>query len=91
MTGQDKGFITAGGEVREADEETTAKVRDAFAKDLIVMENEVVEEFGGVCFDGVCTIGPSDPGHNAMVLRNLGALTGLRPERADDAEPEDPS
>jgi hypothetical protein len=88
MTGQDKGFMTADGEVREADDETTAKVRDAFAKDLIVMDDEVVEELGGVCFDGVCTIGPSDPAHNAMVLRNLGALTGLRPERPDNTDDE---
>lgn len=78
------GRITADGEVRDADDETTAKVREAFSRDLIVKDNEVVEELGGVCFDGVCTVGPADPAHNAMVLRNLGALTGLRPER--DAE-----
>lgn len=86
MTGQEKGRITADGEVRDADNETAAKVREAFAKDLIVKEDEVVEELGGVCFDGVCTVGPSDPAHNAMVLRNLGALTGLRPERADEPD-----
>ena len=78
--------MTADGEVRDADADTAQKVQEAFAKDLIVKEDEVVEELGGVCFDGVCTIGPADPGHNAMVLRNLGALTGLRPERADDPD-----
>ena len=88
MTGQDKGFITADGEVRDTDAETTEKVRDAFAKDLIVKDDEVVEELGGVCFDGVCTVGPADPAHNAMVLRNLGALTGLRPERAGESDGE---
>jgi hypothetical protein len=36
-----------------------------------------------MCFDGVCSIGPSDPAHDALVLKNLGALAGLRPERAD--------
>lgn len=84
MTGQDKGFITADGDVKDADAETTGKVVEAFGKDLIVKEGEVVEELGGVCFDGVCTVGPADPAHNAMVLRNLGALTGLRPERVEE-------
>jgi hypothetical protein len=88
MTGQDKGRITADGEVMDADDETIARVREAFARDLIVKDDEVVDELGGACFDGVCTVGPSDPQHNAMVLRNLGALTGLRPERGEDAAPE---
>lgn len=88
MTGQTKGFMTADGEVRDADPETTGKVREAFAKDLLVKDNEVVAELGGVCFGDVCTVGPADPAHNAMVLRNLGALTGLRPERTDDPDDE---
>lgn len=84
MTEEDKGFIAADGETRDADEATANKVRDAFARDLLVKDDEVVAELGGVCFDGVCTIGPADPAHNALVLRNLGALTGLRPEPAGD-------
>jgi len=88
MTGQDKGYISPDGETRETDEVTATKVREAFSRDLIAMENEVVEELAGVCFDGVCTIGPSDPAHNQLVLRNLGALTGLRPERIDEPDEE---
>jgi len=85
MTGQDKGFIAPGGETRDADADTVEKVRQAFSRDLITMDNEVVEELGGVCFDGVCTIAPTDPNHAALVLRNLGALTGLRPELTDES------
>ena len=84
MTGQDKGYMTPDGEVRDTDPETASKVREAFAKDLMVQDGEVVAELGGVCFGDVCTVGPADAGHTAMVLRNLGALTGLRPERAGD-------
>jgi hypothetical protein len=84
MTDQIKGYITPSGETKETDAETTEKIRKAFDTELIVKENEVVEELGGVCFDGVCTITPNDPGHNMMVLRNLGALTGLRPAEIDD-------
>lgn len=87
MTEEDKGLIATDGETRGADEATADKVRDAFARDLLVKDDEVVAELGGVCFDGVCTIAQSDPAHNALVLRNLGALTGLRPERVDE-EPE---
>lgn len=84
MTGQDKGYIAPDGEVRDTDAETASKVRQAFGRDLIVKEDEVVDELGGACFDGVCTIGPSDPTHHTQVLRNLGALTGLRPENVDE-------
>lgn len=87
MTEEDKGFIADDGETRDVDDATAGKVREAFGRDLLVKENEVVEELAGVCFDGVCSIGPADPAHNALVLRNLGALTGLRPERVED-EPE---
>jgi hypothetical protein len=86
MTGEPKGFITKDGETRETDRETTQKVQTAFARDLITKDNEVVEELGGVCFDGVCTIAPIDPAHNRMVLQNLGALTGLRPERVGEKD-----
>lgn len=90
MTEEDKGFIATDGETRGTDEVTAGKVREAFARDLLVKDDEVVAELGGVCFDGVCTIGPADPTHNALVLRNLGALTGLRPEPAtDDAQTRD--
>lgn len=88
MTEQPKGFVNANGETREADTDTAKKVREAFSSDLIVKDDEVVEELGGVCFDGVCTIAPNDPGHNKMVLRNLGALTGLRPSRVNEPDAE---
>jgi hypothetical protein len=91
MTGEPKGFITANGATRDTDAETRRKVLDAFSADLLVKDGEVPEEFGGVCFDGVCSIGPTDPAHNRLVLQNLGALTGLRPERAGDDDDSDKS
>jgi len=84
MTDEPKGYVSADGETRDMDEETVKTVQDAYARDLMLKDGEVVEELGGVCFDGVCTIGPADPEHNQMVLRNLGALTGLRPSAPDD-------
>lgn len=84
VTGEPKGYITADGVTRDTDPETAEKVQAAFSKDLMARENEVIEELGGVCFDGVCTIAPSDPAHHRMVLQNLGALTGLRPERIEE-------
>jgi len=84
MTGEDKGYIAPDGATRDTDDGTAEKVREAFSRDLITMDNQVVEELGGVCFDGVCTVAPSDPQHASMVLRNLGALTGLRPEKVEN-------
>jgi hypothetical protein len=84
MTGEDKGFIGPDGTTRETDEGTEGKIREAFSRDLITMDNQVVDELAGVCFDGVCMIGPSDPEHASLVLKNLGALTGLRPEPTDE-------
>jgi hypothetical protein len=86
MTGEPKGFVTADGATKGTDPMTEQKVHDAFATDLLVRDDQVLEELGGVCFDGVCSIGPADPAHNRMVLQNLGALTGLRPERTDEDE-----
>jgi hypothetical protein len=91
MTGEPKGFITADGATRDTDAETGRKVQEAFATDLIVKDGEVPAELGGVCFDGVCSIGPTDPAHNRLVLQNLGALTGLRPERAGEDDNSDKS
>jgi hypothetical protein len=91
MTGEPKGFITADGATRDTDAETSTKVQEAFSSDLLVKDGEVPEEFGGVCFDGVCSIGPADPAHNRLVLQNLGALTGLRPERASEDDDSDKS
>lgn len=91
MTDRTVGYIDADGNTRDTDDATEAKVREAFNRDLLVEDGEVVEELG-MCFGGVCSIGPSDPGHDALVMKNLGALTGLRPEpptEDDDAkEPE---
>lgn len=84
MTEEDKGFIADDGETRGVDQATAGKVQKAFGRDLMVKDDEAVAEMGGVCFDGVCAIGPADPAHNALVLRNLGALSGLRPEGVED-------
>jgi hypothetical protein len=86
MTDNAVGYVDASGHTRDTDEEIAERVRNAFDTDLLVQEGEVVEELG-MCFDGVCTIGPSDPAHDALVLKNLGALTGLCPERQEDDEP----
>ena len=85
MTEETVGYVDASGHVKDADPATEQRVKDAFARDLLVQDGEVVEELG-MCFDGVCAIRPVDPGHDALVLRNLGALTGLRPERREDPE-----
>lgn len=82
-TEESAGFVDAHGNLREASPETEARVRGAFDRDLLVKDGEVLEELG-MCFDGVCAITPNDPEHDALVLRNLGALAGLRPERSDD-------
>jgi hypothetical protein len=79
MTDEPAGLIDADGNTRETAPDIAARVRQAFDSELMVRDGEVVEELG-ICFDGVCSIGPADPQHNALVLRNLGALTGLRPE-----------
>lgn len=90
MTDTTVGYIDAEGNTRDTDGATDTKVRDAFNRDLLVENGEVVEELG-MCFGGVCSVGPSDPGHDALVIRNLGALTGLRPEApADDDGVEKP-
>jgi hypothetical protein len=86
MTDEPKGYITVDGETRDMDEQTNKTVQDAFRRGLLVQDGEVLEELGGVCFDGVCTIAPGDPEHNQMVLRNLGALTGLRPAASETDE-----
>lgn len=88
MTDETVGSINASGETRNTDAETTERVTQAFNKDLLVRDGEVIEEFG-ICADGVCSIGPADPEHDQMVLRNLGALTGLRPEPRDDSSDPD--
>jgi len=89
LTDSPRGLIDIHGNTRETDADTAARVRQAYDRELLVRDGEVVEELG-ICFDGVCSIGPSDPQHDALVLRNLGALTGLRPEaRTGDDNPEE--
>jgi hypothetical protein len=78
MTGETAGYIDREGNTRATDPEVEERVRNAFDRELLVRDGDVVEELG-ICFDGVCSIGPGDPAHDALVLRNLGALTGLRP------------
>lgn len=85
LTDKPAGLIDADGNTRETDSETEARVRQAFNRELLVRDGEVLEDLG-MCFDGVCSIGPSDPEHDALVLRNLGALAGLRPEKAQKPE-----
>ncbi|HWV23794.1 MAG TPA: hypothetical protein VNZ58_06370 [Thermomicrobiales bacterium] len=82
-TEESAGLIDAHGNTRETSPETESRVREAFAHDLTVKNGEVLEDFG-MCFDGVCSITPNDPEHDALVLKNLGALTGFRPEHRDD-------
>ena len=85
MTDEPAGLIDADGNTRDADPETETRVRQAFNRELLVRDGEVVEELG-MCFEGVCSIVPGDPEHDALVLRNLGALTGLRPEKPRNPE-----
>ncbi len=80
LTEEPVGYVNAHGETRETDPATAERVERAFARELLVQDDEVVEELG-MCFDGVCSIGPGDPAHDALVLKNLGSLAGLRPER----------
>lgn len=82
-TDQPVGYISDSGDTRDADAATTERVYRAFQTHLLVQDGNVVEELG-MCFDRVCSIGPADPEHDQMVLRNLGALTGLRPEAQQD-------
>ena len=83
MTGETAGYIDLEGNTRAADPEVEERVRNAFDRELLVRDGDVVDELG-ICFDGVCSTGPADPTHDALVLRNLGALTGLRPVAALD-------
>ena len=78
MTGETAGYIDRHGNTRATDPDIDDRVRNAFAREILVRDGDVVEELG-ICFDGVCSIGPSDPSHDALVLKNLGALTGLQP------------
>lgn len=78
MTGETAGYIDDQGNTRDTTSDTAERVRKAFKRDLLVRDDDVVEELG-TCFDGICSIGPGDAEHDALVLRNLGALTGLRP------------
>lgn len=82
MTDEPAGLIDAHGNTREASPEIEARVREAFDRDLLVRDGEVLEDLG-MCFDGICAVTPDDPEHDALVLKNLGALTGLRPEHRD--------
>ena len=82
MTDEPVGYVNAHGETRDTDPATAERVGQAFSRELLVQDGEVVEELG-MCFGGVCSIGPADPAHDALVLKNLGALTGLRPERQE--------
>jgi len=81
-TEETAGLVDAHGNTRDASPETRTRVRQAFDRDLLVREGEVLEDLG-MCFDGVCAVTPGDPEHDALVLKNLGALTGLRPEHRD--------
>ena len=82
LTDEQVGYVNAHGETRDTDPATTERVQRAFGRELLVQNDEVVEELG-MCFADVCSIGPADPAHDALVLKNLGALAGLRPERQE--------
>jgi hypothetical protein len=89
MTGETVGYIDDKGNTRATTPDTAERVRKAFSRNLLIQGDDVVEELG-ICFDGICSVGPSDAEHDALVLRNLGALTGLRPatsrELGDDRD-----
>lgn len=87
MTDQPVGYIDEHGNTKDATPEAEERVRKAFDRDLLVKDGEMLDELG-MCFDGVCAVRPADPEHDALVLRNLGALSGLRPEPASDDDAE---
>ena len=70
MTGETAGQIDADGNTGETGPDTTAHLGKALGPG-----GEATEEFG-ICFDGICSIGPSDPEHGALVIKHLGALSG---------------
>lgn len=78
ITGETAGQIDADGNTGETDSDTTARLGKALDPG-----GEATEEFG-ICFGGVCSTGPRDPGHDALVMKHLGALTGLRPRAKRD-------
>lgn len=83
MTGETAGYIDDKGNTRETTPDTAERARKAFSRELLVRDGDVVEELG-ICFDGICSIGPGDAKHDALLLRNLGALIGLRPATGRD-------
>jgi hypothetical protein len=77
-TGRVVGRMRADGAVVAGGDRVRTLITEAFGRDLIVRDGEVIEELG-VCFFDVETVRPGDPGHAAAVVRNLGALAGLLP------------
>jgi hypothetical protein len=72
------GQLDRAGHVVADDPLVGARVRAAFARELMVRDGEVVEELG-VCFADVAMLRPDEPGHAAMVFHNLGRLAGCLP------------
>lgn len=74
--GEVVGAVTADGVVVAGDPLVGERVRAAFARELLVREGALVEELG-VCFAGVETLRPGEPGHARAVLTHLGVLAGV--------------
>lgn len=82
-TDESVGLIDTHGNTREMTAENQSRVQNAFKRELLVKNGEVAADLG-MCFDSVCSVTPGDPQHDALVLKNLGALAGLRPEHKTD-------
>jgi hypothetical protein len=78
-TGAIAGQITDDGEVTSNRPEIVQRVADAYQRELLVRDGEVLDELG-VCFEGIETIGPGHPDHPRLVLTHLGQLAGVLPQ-----------
>lgn len=78
-TGVVAGQITEDGDVTSNRPEIVQRVADAYQRELLVRDGEVLDELG-VCFEGVETIAPGHPDHQRLVLTHLAQLAGLLPQ-----------
>lgn len=85
QTGEIVGRLLADGSVVSDDPAVRQRVEAAFQRELLVRDGELIEELG-VCFDGVETLRPGDPGHWRLVLRNLGILADVIPQRRSEED-----
>lgn len=81
-TGEVVGRLLPDGRVRSGDPAVVARVAQAFAREVLVRDGQIVEELD-VCFADVETLRPGDPRHAGIVLRNLALLAGLLPRAVE--------